>query len=212
MKRQGFTMVELMIVIAIIIILAAILFPVLSRVREHSVRAQCMTHMHLLGNAVAMYQQDNGSYPALPNPMMALVNAKLFDQKKLTCPKDAVDGHDSYGELYNYWGYQSGKPYPERLEDASKAKSVYTQLTNPKTGIADFWTLADTSRAVEVEEGPGTYFPGLVNNGVKNLGNVIVTACPYHAEDKFVILRIGGEVTFSKPTDDDFWALSKPAK
>lgn len=57
---QGFTLVELLVVIAVIAILAAILFPVFSRARAKARQASCESNMHELGVAILMYAQDHG--------------------------------------------------------------------------------------------------------------------------------------------------------
>ena len=57
-RRRGFTLIELLIVISIIAILAAILFPVFSRARENARRASCLSNMKQIGLGMLQYAQD----------------------------------------------------------------------------------------------------------------------------------------------------------
>lgn len=61
--RRGFTLIELLTVIAIIVILAAILLPVLGRVREQSTRTECMSNLHQIATAIKLYKLDERGYP-----------------------------------------------------------------------------------------------------------------------------------------------------
>jgi prepilin-type N-terminal cleavage/methylation domain-containing protein/prepilin-type processing-associated H-X9-DG protein len=56
--RPGFTLVELLVVIAVMVILAGILFPVLQQARQAARRANCLSNLHQLGIAHRMYVQD----------------------------------------------------------------------------------------------------------------------------------------------------------
>jgi prepilin-type N-terminal cleavage/methylation domain-containing protein/prepilin-type processing-associated H-X9-DG protein len=56
--RSAFTLIELLIVIAIIAILAAILFPVFAQAREKARQASCTANLRQIGTAVRMYLQD----------------------------------------------------------------------------------------------------------------------------------------------------------
>jgi prepilin-type N-terminal cleavage/methylation domain-containing protein/prepilin-type processing-associated H-X9-DG protein len=62
--RRAFTLVELLVVLAIIGILAAILFPVFGRARESGRSAACSSNLKQLGLAFQQYLQDTGGrYP-----------------------------------------------------------------------------------------------------------------------------------------------------
>lgn len=61
--HAAFTMIELLTVIAIIAILAGIIFPVAGTVRENARRSSTMSNMREIQMAVKQYQLDNRSYP-----------------------------------------------------------------------------------------------------------------------------------------------------
>ena len=62
--RRAFTLIEILVVIAIIGILSAILFPVLSRARENGRKTVCLSNLKQLGLAFQQYTQDSaGKYP-----------------------------------------------------------------------------------------------------------------------------------------------------
>jgi prepilin-type N-terminal cleavage/methylation domain len=63
-RHSAFTLIELLTVIAIIGILAAIIIPVTGRVRESAKSARCLANLRQLGLATNLYAQDNkGYYP-----------------------------------------------------------------------------------------------------------------------------------------------------
>ena len=90
--RNGFTLIELLIALAIIAIIAAILFPVFGAVRERGRRTVCGSNLKQLANAMQQYVQDNGGvYPSTPAdcgyaPYSYLKNTAVF-----RCPDHAPD-------------------------------------------------------------------------------------------------------------------------
>jgi prepilin-type N-terminal cleavage/methylation domain-containing protein len=92
-KRSGFTLIELMIVIAIIAILAAILVPNLIRARSRSQLTGCTTNLKNIATSVEMYNVDyNGRYPTA----MSLLTPNYLKSIPI-CP---VAGSDSYSGGY----------------------------------------------------------------------------------------------------------------
>ena len=56
--RKGFTLVELLVVIGIIALLAAILFPVFQKAMKYAHKASCTNKMHQICVAAKMYASD----------------------------------------------------------------------------------------------------------------------------------------------------------
>ena len=65
-KMRIFTLIELLIVIAIIAILAAMLMPALGKARESARKTQCASQYKQIGTALGMYMNDYADY--LPGP------------------------------------------------------------------------------------------------------------------------------------------------
>jgi prepilin-type N-terminal cleavage/methylation domain-containing protein/prepilin-type processing-associated H-X9-DG protein len=100
-RISAFTLIEVLVVIAIIAILSAILFPVFAQAREKARSASCLSNGRQLGMAVQMYIGDyDESFPCscarnmMMDPMMGDVNwidtiqPYAKSRQILRCPSD----------------------------------------------------------------------------------------------------------------------------
>ncbi|MHB9109745.1 MAG: prepilin-type N-terminal cleavage/methylation domain-containing protein [Armatimonadota bacterium] len=67
-RAAGFTLVEVIVVLAIVAVLAAIIVPVFSTSGKRVHQQTCINNLHTLGVNLTQYWQDYGEYPAAPSP------------------------------------------------------------------------------------------------------------------------------------------------
>ena len=104
-KKKAFTLIELLIVIAIIAILLTILAPALERARGAAKQAMCMSNQRGLSSAWVMYADDNKGRLCSPRPMSG---ANPRYRKDHEC-------------AWVYWGDGWGWPYtwtPDQWEQS----------------------------------------------------------------------------------------------
>jgi prepilin-type N-terminal cleavage/methylation domain-containing protein len=71
-KPRAFTLVEILVVIAIITILAGLLIPAVARARAGADRARCAAQLHEIGHMLQMYFNDNHDLLPKVNTMPSL--------------------------------------------------------------------------------------------------------------------------------------------
>jgi prepilin-type processing-associated H-X9-DG protein/prepilin-type N-terminal cleavage/methylation domain-containing protein len=90
-RVAAFTLIELLTVIAVIGVLAAILIPAVGKVRERAHQAQCVSNLRQLAVAATMYASDHrGNYPALNGETEDAPQVPWFEQLR-----PYIDNEDS---------------------------------------------------------------------------------------------------------------------
>jgi prepilin-type processing-associated H-X9-DG protein len=116
--KRGFTLADLTICIAIIAILAAILFPVFARAHEKARAANCMTNLINIGLALRTYAADNDMlYPPRDNDLRPLWPVYWQSAAPLfSCPSTSHKGVKMGAKPGDYpedeTGYRAGSASP----------------------------------------------------------------------------------------------------
>ena len=92
-RGSGFSLLELMVVIAITAILTAVLFPGLAAARNKAMKLICASHLHSLSTGLIMYSSDNND--KLPKSRMAEASRPL-DQMAITVPDTENPGSSRF--------------------------------------------------------------------------------------------------------------------
>jgi prepilin-type N-terminal cleavage/methylation domain-containing protein/prepilin-type processing-associated H-X9-DG protein len=144
MKKSGFTIVELLTVIAIVAVLAATLLPALSRARESSKRAVCLNNLKQIGIAFMLYTDDyDDFFPCAQDPVntspvywlwmgrgwRGILNPYLSrypagkTSRIFTCPSDktAPRNWESTSYAYSMCFYHS----PEQIDAMASPSDTY---------------------------------------------------------------------------------------
>lgn len=107
-KSLAFSLLELVVAMAILAAIAAILFPVFARAKENSRRSACMSNLHQIGLAISMYRADwdgidpviggsvRRSQVGLPYRAEPLVDTYIKNHQILFCPSYAGGRKDLY--------------------------------------------------------------------------------------------------------------------
>lgn len=144
-EHKGFTLVELLIVVAICSILASILLPVFAQSREKGRQTGCLSNERQLGLAILQYAQDYDE--TLPNGIN--VNFNPIDPNGSVAPARVWPGEGWAGQCHAYGataalyrcasdasGVLQPSSYPVSYGYNANLAGVATQTTAPSTGAS----------------------------------------------------------------------------
>jgi general secretion pathway protein G len=104
-RQGGFTLIEVMVVIVIIGIMAALVVPNLAGRQDQAQVTAAKSDLRSLGNALELYKLDNFSYPSTEQGLDALVSKPAgFPEPKNWAPGGYVKKvpTDPWGNPYRY--------------------------------------------------------------------------------------------------------------
>lgn len=105
-RERGFTLIEMMIVVAIIAILVAILVPNFMRARAQAQTAACEANLKEIATALELYQTDHQTYPNVTSlTNVTNLEANIGSYLRQT-PIDPVQPTTDY--QYSVAGYNTG--------------------------------------------------------------------------------------------------------
>jgi len=142
LKKQSFTLVELMIVVAIIAILSGMVLPSLLRARHNTNEVLAAKGLRAISDALEMFQNDEGDYPdAIPSDITIPLPAYLTDATMFGATTVSRQPYNGY-----YFDYVKISPH--------KYTYIATPARSGRTGTKSF--IVDEGGRVREYEPPGS--------------------------------------------------------
>ena len=179
-RRRSYTLIEVLVVIGIIAALAGLIFGVLGPAREKARQAVCVSNMHQVGKAYAMYRADwDGVDP---------VKGVRMTSDRIGLPPRMFPFFDTY-RLFTRGGplvCPSFHRIPKTADDARSWR--YSTYCHAGCGMAAF---SDGGAALASERGPDLVLVGCDQHNAN-----VEFQSPSEWETKaVVVLRIAQQVT-----------------
>jgi len=221
-NRSGFTLVEMLVVIAIIVALVAILFPVFSTAKHKATMTECTAQMQQLVTALKVYRHDYGKYPPRPTyndvagkytgGFTALYPDYVDTWDTLVCPGDRdIDMKQDEAKSRVYSSYNGRAEDPQSGDWEFRVVGGVTQISYNYHGYdVDGWDL-DTPETttlpawLSAEGRSWRQYPRLMNRSAPDY--TLVTHCTFHRDfynkdqDKLdIIIRLNGDASTENVT------------
>jgi prepilin-type N-terminal cleavage/methylation domain-containing protein/prepilin-type processing-associated H-X9-DG protein len=164
---RAFTLIELLVAIAIITVLAAILFPVFAQAREKARQTSCLSNEKQLGMAILQYAQDYDEM--LPNGVNLTRDGRVWpgqgwagqcvsytrNTQIYQCPSDPTNGAQAPDYVVSY-GYNGNLVGYADQDDPPPSSVSLTELNNSSHTVMLFEVANVTANVLDQNEGTGT--------------------------------------------------------
>jgi prepilin-type processing-associated H-X9-DG protein len=136
--EKGFTLTELLVLMGIVVVLAAMLVPMLAEVRERARRTACIANLEIIGRALASYTADYGGYVPC-NPALWTTSFN-YCRPTRQIPCLLSWGHENakhewYRKPYRIFDNTSHKSWPESAQATYWASLKDDSESSGTTGI-----------------------------------------------------------------------------
>lgn len=197
---SAFTLVALLVIVAVLALLAALLLPALARARSQSKRIQCVNNLKQSGLAFRIWAGDHDDKYPMDVPMASggtkeyvigavtfrhfqVMSNELSTPKILACPMDTRTAAASFAQLKNqnvsyFVGLDASDEFPQRFLDGDRN---ITGGSEPEKGILKLvpggpagWTTALHNNSGNVGLADGSvqqYSSSTLRTALKNSGN-----------------------------------------
>ena len=91
-EKKGFTLIEMLVVIAIIAMLAGMILPVLSQARKKGVETECISNLRQFGSSLELAKTDNEE--RLPGRLTGLYPSYCDNKDLFICRADPTNGKE----------------------------------------------------------------------------------------------------------------------
>ena len=140
-RAAAFTLVEIMIVVAIIALLVVMALPSFLRARQHAQNAKFVNALRIAVDAFQMYATENNTYPADVNravvpPGMALYFGPTLDWTKPT----PIGGNWDWD--YNVFGFTAGVSVVGSSADVAQMTEIDAKIDDGNLSTGSFQNTA----------------------------------------------------------------------
>ena len=112
MRHRGFSMIELIVVMGIVALLSALLFPILAATKSKAGETACMSNLRQLGIAMLMYKDEEGEFPWNGHGAFE----RYLGHARLYCPKKPGNS------AYNFSTYSNNAIFTAPAKDPFSKK------------------------------------------------------------------------------------------
>ncbi len=176
---RGFTLVELLVVMAALGILAGLLFPVLGAAKDKARRTDCLSNLRQINAGLRMYSDDSSdvspttktnwgwgipsvAYKELMKSYVGLKGRSSPQERIFACPADTFYYQLSYDNWYFHnapWHDSEDTDYSSYLFNGFNVRAVENSLGIPWLGIAGLKmsSIKEPSKTMLVAEDPAFY-------------------------------------------------------